>query len=168
MDTLTFIAEMTKPLAWPLAIVTIALVFRPQIRALLSRIKRGKFGPAEFVFEEEIKELAEERSLLANQNPSQPPLAPVETASVSLAAANPRAAILEAWIGVEASVNQLVKTTTLPKFVHPRDFSGVVRALARNGVIAAEDISLINEIRALRNQAAHDQEFTPSSDAAIN
>jgi hypothetical protein len=53
MDTLTFIAEVTRVVAWPSAAVTTALIFREQLRALLSRIRNGKVEPAEFEFEQE-------------------------------------------------------------------------------------------------------------------
>jgi hypothetical protein len=55
MDSLAFISEMTKSLAWPLVSVCIAFIFRRQLQALLGRIKKGKVGPAEFEFEEGVK-----------------------------------------------------------------------------------------------------------------
>ena len=107
MDILTFIAELVKATAWPLAAITIALIFRQQLRALLSRIRKGKVGPAEFEFEQEVKELTE-------QAPLQLPPPQVGTPTVTLATTNPRAAILEAWLGIESSVHRLAYNSDLP------------------------------------------------------
>lgn len=160
MDTLTFIAELVKAAAWPLAAVAIVLIFKQQLRALLTRIRRGKVGPAEFEFEQGVKELAEEA-------PSQLLPAQVGSPTVSLATTNPRAAILEAWRGIENSVNQLAKNTELPKFVHPKNTAGVIRAMERSGILPADEVALLNDLRVLRNQATHDPDFSPSPDSVI-
>jgi len=89
MDVLTFIAEVIKAGAWPAAAITIALIFRQQLRDLLSRIRKGKVGPAEFEFEQEVQELS--ASATAPQQPPQ-----IGTPTVTLATTSPRAAILEA------------------------------------------------------------------------
>jgi hypothetical protein len=68
MDTLTFIAEVTRVVAWPSAAVTTALIFREQLRALLSRIRNGKVEPAGFEFEQEVQKLAAHATV-----PQQPP-----------------------------------------------------------------------------------------------
>lgn len=60
MDWLTFWSKMTESLAWPGAAVLIAAIFQRQIRALLSRIRRGSFGGAEVEFALEVQELATE------------------------------------------------------------------------------------------------------------
>ncbi|MCD9008143.1 hypothetical protein LDO31_18260 [Luteimonas sp. XNQY3] len=160
MDILTFIAELVKAAAWPLAAVAIALIFRQQLRALLSRIRKGKVGLAEFEFEQEIRDLAE-------QLPVEPVPTQVGTPTVALATTNPRAAILEAWLGVETSMTQLAKSVQLPKFVHPRNTSAVLRVLESAGALAPEDAALFNDLRTLRNQATHDADFSPSPESVI-
>ena len=159
MDILTFIAELVKAAAWPLTVVSLALLFKEQLRALFSRIRKGKVGSAEFEFEHGVKELTE-------QAPPQPP-PQVGTPTVTLATTNPRAAILEAWLGVESSVQRLAYAKELPASRAPRNPSLMIRAIEQSGILPSEDVTLFNELRVLRNQATHDPDFSPFPESVI-
>jgi hypothetical protein len=157
MDTLTFIAAITKALAWPAAAVAIALLFRRQFRDLLSRIRKGKLWTAEFEFEREVAELVE-----APSAPSSPSMVAAE--SVPLIANNPRAAILEAWLKLEDAVIRLGKKNGLTSdlFQNPAQY---VAALEKSGAITSFDASSFLNMRTLRNQAAHNLDLSPSAGA---
>lgn len=161
MDILTFIAELVKATAWPLAAITIALIFRQQLRALLSRIRKGKVGPAEFEFEQEVKELTEQAPLQ-----STPP--EISTPTVTLATTNPRAAILDAWLGVESSIKRLAYNSGLPTQIGHRNPSTIMREIEKNGILQSNDVALFNDLRVLRNQATHDPDFSPSPESVVN
>ncbi|MEG1767557.1 MAG: hypothetical protein RR311_03775 [Comamonas sp.] len=81
---------MSRALAWPLAVVALALIFRPQLRALLSRISKGRLGPAEFEFEQQLQMLA-----------AQSAGATGAVAAVMLSAGSARQAILAAGRNLE-------------------------------------------------------------------
>ena len=134
MDSLTFIAELIKALAWPLAVVALALIFRQQLRTLLARLSKGRLGPAEFEFEQELK-------LLAAQSPA-PASAEVAAvasgAAVLPAAGGARQAILTAWRNLEH------------------------RAQAGMHLLAAGDVALYRRLRSLRDQASQRLDFNPS------
>lgn len=161
MDTFTFIAEIIKAVAWPAAAIVIAVLFRKQLRAMLERIRKGKLGPAEFEFEQEVRALAE-------QAPDPLP-SPTHTSTptVSLATSNPRAAILEAWLRVESSAQRLAYYNHVPPPSTPRTTTNILRSLEKNGLLTFEDVALFNDLRALRNQAVHDSDFNPSAESAI-
>lgn len=55
VDTLQFIDSMTGRLAWPLAAITLGIIFRRSLGQLLSRVRRLKWGEGEA----ELAELAE-------------------------------------------------------------------------------------------------------------
>lgn len=160
MDVLTFIAEIVKAIAWPVAAITIAVLFQKQIRALLTRVRKGKVGPAEFEFEQEIKELVE-------QAPLDAPTTPASTPSVTLAASHPRAAILDAWTRVEGAVNRLAAQYGFGTSRSRRSALWTVRMLEKDGNITVEDVALFDDLRVLRNQAGHDDDFSPSAESAI-
>ncbi|HEL3222829.1 hypothetical protein [Stenotrophomonas sp. PSU-St7] len=159
MDWLTFIVELLRAIAWPVAAIVIAFLYRRQIRDLLSRMKKGKIGPAEFEFEKNVRELAEELppAALVDQVP------PVD---VALASINPRAAILEAWIKLEAVMNRLADSRNIDS---RRGRSSLYHAklLRKSGVITDEEMTMFNDLRFLRGQAAHDEDFSPSIDSTI-
>jgi len=161
MDNLTFIAEIVKAIAWPAAAIVIAVLFRKQLRALLERIRKGKFGPAEFEFEQEVKELAEQAPIPL------PAPTPASTPTVSLATSNPRAAILEAWLRVESSAQRLAYYNHVSSPSTPRTTTNILRSLEKSGLLTFEDVALFNDLRVLRNQAVHDSDFSPSAESAI-
>lgn len=86
MDALSFIAQLVQAAAWPVAIVVLALMFRPQLRALLERLNKGRLGPAEFEFERALRVLSAQSGRHASAAPAVLPY----TGSA-------RAAILAAW-----------------------------------------------------------------------
>jgi hypothetical protein len=161
MDVLTFVAAIVKALAWPVAAIVIAVLFRKQLRALLERIRKGKIGPAEFEFEQEVKELVEQTPA-----PLQLPT-PTAAPTVSLATNNPRAAILEAWLRVESSAHRLSYYSGSTPPSTSRNTTNILRSLGKTGLLSSDDIALFNDLRGLRNQAVHDVDFRPSPDSAI-
>jgi len=153
MDLLTFVAEVTKAIAWPVASVVIALVFRRHLRMLMERIRKGKLGSAEFEFEMGVRYLAEMSPAAAK------PLGPDAYPSLALASTNPRAAILESWLRLESALSKFGHGTQVQRYR-----AGVPSA--GNDSISEEDLAVIHQLRLLRNRAAHDLEFSPSVEAA--
>jgi len=163
MDALTFIAEIAKALAWPVASVVIALIFRAQIQALLLRMKKGKLGPAEFEFEEGVRELQRTEQL--------PPVASessaIETASSDRVAKEPRSVVLEAWLKVEAAIDSLGKKSGHFNALARPGSSLLAKLLLKAGVLPPELHSLYRELQQLRNQASHDLDFKPSAESVF-
>lgn len=138
MDWLTFTAEIVKAAAWPAVAVVIALIFRSQLGALMARLSRGRLGPAEFEFEQQLKVLAA-RSAKARAATSVG--APGATAAVMPDAGSAREAIMGAWHGLEEA--------------------------ARAGMQqrSAQDMALYRQLGALRDQVQHTADFQPSPES---
>lgn len=133
MDWLTFVAEMVKAAAWPAAVVAIALVFRPQLRALLTRMSRGRLGPAEFEFEQELQALAAKSARPAAASYARAGAAIVPSTGCA------RDAILTAW----------------------RDLEQAAHCLAEQ--LPSQDLVLYQQLGALRDQVSHGLNFSPSA-----
>ena len=160
MDVLTFIAELFKAGAWPIAAVVIAIIFRKQFQALLGRLKKGKVGPAEFEFEDAVRELQQDAADLKLPAASQ---AAVPT--LSQATLEPRAVILQSWIEVESAVESLARKHGLFNALAASSSSQLVRALKRAEVLKPEYVAVFSELRLLRNRAAHERDFNPSPES---
>ena len=162
MDLLTFTVELVKALAWPVAAMVLGLGFRTEIRALLSKMKKGKVGPAEFEFEQAVAAIKHEAPLSSEPSP-----APLSEAAVQLAATEPRAAILNAWLEVQSEVERLVQ---VPVSEPSGRYSGSVslRVLHRELQSQPEYIDMYNDLKLLRNQAVHDIDFRPRPDSVIS
>lgn len=138
MDWLTFTAELFKAAAWPAAVVAIALMFRPQLRALLTRMNKGRFGPAEFEFEQAMQVLAARSATPPAQRPAWP------AASVARAAVPAREAIAAAWHELEQAA-QVGAPDLAP--------------------LCALDMALYRQLEALQEQAHAQAQFHPSAQA---
>src|SRR5258705_12326854 len=104
MDTLTFVVEILKALAWPTATLAIAILFRRELRTLLHRVKKGKIGPAEFEFEATIAALRD-RVGAERGSPAEP-----DKSLVALAEVDPRAAIPRSCLEVHSLVESIFST----------------------------------------------------------
>lgn len=169
MDILTFIAKLVEFLAWPCAAIILVLLLRGEIKGLFRYVKKLKAGPVEAEFEREIKELKATTEAQPQLLPPPEGVTPERQMLLQLVQINPRSAVLEAWRGVEEASVRVIQSKGF--YVPEREANSplaIIRSLTKENVLIAEEISLYHELRALRNQATHSQDFSPTTDAAIN
>lgn len=164
MDWLAFLASIVGSLAWPVAVVVIALIFREPILKLLPDVSELEYGKFKVKFEKELAEIKEQAELTAL--PPAPPRPafpePKESGAnaadreaadfVHLALASPRAAIIESWLAVERELTRLMQSagiTTRAGAV------GKPSTLEQRGIISADLARLIDRLWSLRNEAVH-------------
>jgi hypothetical protein len=169
MDRLTFIAEMVKAFAWPTTTLIVVIVFRRQIKTLLSQLKKVKAGPAEAEFDRELRELARETEDQPLPTNAVSPSSPERQKLLQLAEINPRSAVIEAWHTVEFAARRVVEAFEPSATVRDlQSSSALLRSLNRHEILNRDEASLFNELRALRNQAVHVPDFSPAYDAVLN
>ncbi|MBU6956914.1 hypothetical protein KRR23_04040 [Pseudomonas sp. CVAP len=169
MDWLTFTTKIAEALAWPIASIAILVLLRTQIAGLLPLLKRVKAGPLEAEFERELKVLRDSTEQQLNPVKGSDTLYPMEEKLYRLAEVNPRSAILEGWQHVEVTARKRVLELGLHEAgPERRPILDAYRSLAQAQVLNAEGLALFNELRSLRNQAAHMDDFNPSKSAALN
>jgi len=158
MDTLEFIAEMIKALAWPMAAVAVALIFRKSIIELLGRINKGKLGWAELEFETQVAEAAKTISI-AEVRPESPQPPPAE------ASTDPGGTVLNAWRDVDEALREFAQKKRLIYASTLLQPFSAVDALREEKALEPQYIALLEHLGELRNQAAHQKDFVPSSDS---
>jgi hypothetical protein len=166
VDWLSFIAAIVKAVAWPLTVLGIFFVLRRPLMGLFPLIARLKFRDLELDFGRRLAEVrAEAAALPAARSPESN--LPGDDALQQLAAAAPRAAILEAWLRLEAAALAAARQqgTTEP-VSHLRSPTRLIEALEEHGVIDARQAAVFHELRSLRNSATHALGFEPGEDAA--
>ena len=169
MDALTFIAKIIESIAWPVAAVILVMLLKAEIQSLLPFIKRLKAGPLEAEFERELRELRTSVETEPAQPSTEKPLSTAEQKLLQLIEINPRSAILEAWQGVEAYARKLVIDLGIyDPGSESRPLLDTYRAIAKANLLPLEDLALFHELRSLRNQAAHAEDFNPTKEAALN
>jgi hypothetical protein len=151
MDTNQFIASLVSSLAWPAAVVCIAVLFRVQLKTLLTeRLRHIKAGPLEADFErlrsEVQAELGQSESTVQPQTDTRD--------LIDLAQRVPGAAIVEAHERVERELRQ----TLISAGEKPSDTADVRdlahRALER-GLITPVTVNAIEGVTVMRNLAVH-------------
>lgn len=169
MDWLTFIAEITKAIAWPIAIVIAVAIFRAPLLTLLHELKRLKWKDVELEFEKEV--LKAKAELPQVQVSTQPATQLIEGDSearlLNLLEISPKAAVLEAWLQVEREALELLrrKQVALPPSITPLR---TLELLLQHKLLDKNGQALFNAIRKLRNRAVHENETEISEKAALD
>jgi len=158
MDTLSFVVEMTKALAWPLAVLVLVFAFRPELIRLVKALKRGKFGSAEFEFEQEALELAIQPA---------PNSARSSAAAAVANSSDLRGSILTAWLELEDKVIDFAMRNSLANPSAHRYPKSSVDAFLRSDRVTDEMKSTFVQLRDLRNLAVHHPDFEPTRDSVI-
>ncbi len=157
------IAGVLDAIAWPLVVLIIVRTFRKGLTRLISRLKKGKFGGSEWEFESLLEEA--ERDAPA---PSPEAGLELDPAVVGLLETQPRGAVITAWLEIERLIDELSYTKSLPA-TRPQRKSPInaIRELERAQILPPDYIALLNDLRVLRNEAAHSRDFDPSPESVI-
>lgn len=160
MGTLEFIAALVQAVAWPAAVVTVLVLFRRSLRALLPNLNRFRYKDLEVEFG---KQLAAVREQL--EPPAKPKrLPPAEDEEAvdyyrAVAETSPRAAIIEAWIGLETTAVSSARALDLLPNDRPVSFPRLLSALRSSELLTAREAEGLGKLRTLRNAAAHDHKL---------
>jgi hypothetical protein len=168
MDTLTFLSNLIDSFAWPVFTIVIIIILRTEIRSLLPFIKKIKAGPVEAEFDREVREL---RSETETELPGMDSYLPdiKQQNLFQLAQINPRSAIIEAWQGIEFTASKVVEKLGLRQSSKETTLSSsAIRALVKSESLNKSEVALYYDLRSLRNQAVHDENFNPSQEAVLN
>ncbi|MBU0664429.1 MAG: hypothetical protein KJ990_07800 [Proteobacteria bacterium] len=156
-------------IAWPVAVIWIAYLFKGELRLLLHRMSQLKYKDVEAKFEIGLAEAEAEAKVIAIEKSAPSVLPRPEIASKlvllrRIADVSPRAAIMEAWVLIEdaAGKSGFVQGAAMPR-VNPHLF---VDELVRLGKLPYRSDALLVQMRRLRNQAAHLPDFSLNQDEA--
>lgn len=160
MDGLTFIVEMVKALAWPVAVVSVGALFRKKFSDLLKTLTKGKFGSVEFEFAQRVEDVVA----------SVPDLPSTTTPENALwkAAANPRGSVVDAWLKLEEQAIDLAMRRGLTNATARRYPLGSIQAIAKSDLLKPNHLLALNELKQLRDRAVHDPDFSPDPDAVVS
>jgi hypothetical protein len=166
MDWLSFIAAMARALAWPLTVLGIFLVLRRPLTGLIPVVARLKYKDLELDFDRRLAEASAEAAALPGAQRGEA-LPAGDGALIGLAAVAPRAAILEAWLRLEAAALAAARRRgTAEPLSSLRAPARLIEALEELGIVDARQAAVFHELRSLRNSAAHALGFEPTPDAA--
>lgn len=161
MDWKDFVAQLVDSLAWPLVALFVFWQLKDRFGELIPRLKTVKHKDTELEFTELVTELVAEAKLDDQLLPASE--APNSKDNydflVRLAEISPRSAILESFRAVESAASIAVAKA------HPALESRSARnpaqrfGLLRGKVLDDVQIKRLNDLRRLRNKAAHMEDF---------
>jgi hypothetical protein len=179
MELAKLVLEFVKALAWPVAALVIALIFRREIRAIIARIRKAALpGGVSIDFEEQIletKELATRiEATLPPPNRPQTAVVPLTEANSrmislglkpapsgldlsyyrSIAARDPTLALAGLRIELEILIRNLAKGFKIEVPPHESP-SRVLRRLLDASAITEDQFALGKQVLSLANQAVH-------------
>ena len=174
-DVLEFVSSLADSLGWPIAVLVIVLAFRRRIGDLINNIATISIRGNTITFARELdvaKGQAENAGLSTESIGSRDDTALGETARFVRQAREssleyPRAAIIEGWLVVEGELIDACERLGLAtSHAGTRRFSNAVRRLRSTEHLNANLNELLQHLRRLRNNAAHDLRFDVSPNEA--
>lgn len=186
MDWMTFVVGVLKAITWPAALLLVAFWLRKPIRDLVPLLRKLKVKEFELEFAQAVAQLevvalselgeptspsttrATDESRSQENRISAPVGLPAEASKprredevLRLALLSPRAAIMEAWVEVEAAA-----ADTAASFWGPGNHPEVFHTSAHLGeyllqckVIDTGQLLAFNKLRELRNKSVHAEEL---------
>lgn len=168
MDALTFISEIIKSLAWPAAVAFLVLMLKKPITQLIPLLRKLKYKELEMEFSEEIAVLKAEAAVPISSI-DQPVITQTSSPNRLLQLVNfsTRAAIMEAWLEVEAAATEVASSFwSEPPSDTFRNYPKLGEYLLQCKVIDTKQLETFNKLRQLRNKAAHAEELNLSESDA--
>lgn len=160
-----YFVEIIKALAWPVASIWLGYIFRSEFGQLLNRMSSFKYKDVEASFERELAEAEDNaKRITISAAPSSSQDLSQKEQLFRISEISPRAAVVEAWTLIETAAikNGLTSGTTIQR-TNPKM---IVEYLINSGKFSTESISLIEQLRKIRNQASHLPDFAISQNEA--
>ena len=153
MDWKQFFASITGSIMWPMAVVTIVLIFRKEVARLLRQAK--KLGAAGIHLEvaEQVAAARNSAAAVHGEQSGQSTPAKLDPAFMELAKSFPEAAVLHAYKELERVLQQIEFRLSSDR--PHRTSVEVVQALYEKGEISQNVVRLFEDLRQAKNSAAH-------------
>ena len=164
--------KFIEAVIWPILLFWIIFYFKLEIRVLIRSISRVKLKDLELQFENNLSEVEKNIGDIASRTLSKEAAeVEIKISSISneklskLADSSPRTAILEAWVGVESTIQDIAGLLPITEpqrrttYKHMLDFK-------RRSLIEQEVVDSFHQLGKIRNQIAHEEDFQISTEEA--
>lgn len=175
MSWLEFIAAMASALAWPMAAVIVAVLFRKQLRALLDGpLSKLRAGPLEVEWDLRAAstEVDVEQAATTEVDAGTPDARLFAGDTVAeltgVAKQSPMAAVMAGFAKVETALRELLSGKAPEVAVQGFGAVRLARAGLELGLVTQESVRAIEGLAVLRNLAAHGKETDLGVQRAID
>ena len=162
MDWKTFIAEIISSIVWPAVVIFLIYHLKDRLAELLPRLKKLKHKDTELEFSEKLNELAIETEASREEMPvveKKPEINEQFNFLMKLSDISPRSAVIESYRVLE-SASAKAAAKAYPELESKQIFNPMqIQKMLQGKVISKNQVHQFNELRKLRNQAAHMEDF---------
>jgi hypothetical protein len=153
MDVMTFIADMTKALAWPVALIVVGVMFRANVGTLLEGMRLRRIRKGEWLadFEAVAREVRAELPGSVQNAPKEGVSDTLNEETDRLIDIAPAAAISQTWNQLERRVAAAAAQAGISQKLLPE----VLRSLVEKGMIQSATAGSVLGLRNMRNLAVH-------------
>lgn len=159
MSALEFVASLVSSLAWPVAVLVIAVIFRAQIRQVMSRpLRRLRAGPVEMEFDRLLSEVEVAVQRPVSATPAEEPTKPGHPAVAELeelVTTSPVAAILDAHALIERELRGAVVEADPSVNVSRMTMGQLLRVATDKQILTPEAARAVRDLTVMRNLVAH-------------
>jgi lipopolysaccharide biosynthesis regulator YciM len=160
MDTLTFLSELIKSIAWPVTSIILVFLLRKPIIELVPLMKKLKYKELELEFSQEVMALKSETKEVSSSSSDGRKAYLASSKALELVQVSTRAAIIEAWVEVEAiALEVALSFWNQPVTEATRTLPNLGEYLHKCKVIDSKELGVFQRLRQLRNKAAHSEEL---------
>jgi hypothetical protein len=157
-----FLASIIGSVAWPTAMVIVVLIFRVQLRQLITHVRKIGAGGVNVELAEQVERVRDQAELVEAEQETLPPdVVALDPAILQLAQKYPEAAVLQAYKELENLLLQI--RARLPDNRPHRTLNEVLKYLNDKGYVSGSVLSLFKTLRDARNSVAHarDEKMAP-------
>lgn len=180
---LDFLKDITIALAWPAVAIIAIWRMGPEFKQKIPKLKSFEAGPLKAEFSEDVEAVRREAEAQFPQQQEEREVSSEEKRLIELAKVSPRASIIEAWRAVETTAAKIVRLKTEPSIVEAGTFSqsigfeshvrpkspiALAKELSSLAILNPQQLLVFHELRILRNQAAHAEQFDMEFESANN
>ncbi|KAA0956083.1 DUF4145 domain-containing protein [Planococcus sp. ANT_H30] len=155
MNKLEFISSIINSIAWPIALIVVIHFLKKPLIKILSNLNRLTYNNLEMDFTNKLEEI--ETSLEDTQLPeNNSQLNNKDKEIMTIAQISPAASITMSWSMVEKEIMNTIKRIAIsPDYPAYKSPLKNIQLLKDNGKIDLDTLNSLNELRDLRNKAAH-------------
>lgn len=154
------IVQLVESLVWPLTLALLLLFFRKDLQALVARVSRVRYREAEIELSQLRDRIDEDRARLIEPSKESTPTGGYYDRRLEellrLSETEPRAAVLAAYIELERAVVLAARRNGIDS---EGRINRILQELSSQRLMPADYLDVVDELRRLRNQAAHGHSF---------
>ena len=163
MHWMEFTLAVIDKITWPGIVLIALLILHKPLQALLPSTQSVKYKDFELNFSQQLEKISEQAST------DLPPLPPIDKLTLTKNAQFlPNQSILQAWVKVDKSAEQLLLKHLPNIHIHQEQrYKFIGQSLLNHHLITNKQAKLFNELRQLRNKVAHAPDYEVNTVLAL-